>query len=93
MAIEVFNRYEHKYLLDKETYDKVIKIMDERMELDPYNQDHRSYSITNIYYDTNDDYLVRHSLDKPEYKEKLRMRAYGVPGKKAKVFLEIKITL
>ena len=90
MAIEVFNRYEYKYLLCKETYEKVIKIMDEHMELDEHNQNHRSYTIANIYFDTPDDYLIRHSLEKPQYKEKLRMRAYGIPGEKSKVFLEIK---
>lgn len=90
MAIEVFNRYEHKYLLDKETYKKVINIMDTYMELDAYNINHKPYTIANIYYDTNDDYLIRTSLSKPDYKEKLRLRAYGVPDKKSKVYLEIK---
>ncbi len=90
MAIEVFNRYEHKYLLDEETYKKVIKIMDAHMELDKYNKGHRPYTIANIYFDTKDDYLIRHSLEKPEYKEKLRLRAYGVPNESTKVFLEIK---
>ena len=90
MAIEVFNRYEHKYLLDKKTYEKMIEIMDEHMELDSHNQNHSSYTIANIYFDTKDDYLIRRSLEKPPYKEKLRMRAYGVPGEKSKVFLEIK---
>ncbi len=90
MAIEVFNRYEHKYLLDRETYEKIIKIMDEHMELDSHNKNHESYTIANIYFDTDDDYLIRHSLEKPKYKEKLRMRAYGVPCEKSQVFLEIK---
>lgn len=90
MAIEVFNRYEHKYLLDKEIYKKVINIMDTYMELDAYNINHKPYTIANIYYDTNDDYLIRTSLSKPDYKEKLRLRAYGVPDKKSKVYLEIK---
>ena len=90
MAIEVFNRYEHKYLLDKETYEKVIAVMDAHMDLDAYNVNHKPYTITNIYFDTNDDFLIRTSLSKPIYKEKLRLRAYGVPDKKSKVYLEIK---
>lgn len=90
MAIEVFNRYEHKYLLSADIYKKVIEIMDLHMELDKYNQNHKPYTIANIYYDTPDDYLIRKSLSKPEYKEKLRLRAYGVPGKNDKVFMEIK---
>lgn len=90
MAIEVFNRYEQKYIIDREIFEKVIKIMDTHMILDQYNRDHNPYTIANIYYDTADDYLVRKSLSKPEYKEKLRLRAYGVPDNNTKVFLEIK---
>lgn len=90
MAIEVFNRYEHKYLMDKKTYEKVLQIMDRRMVPDKYNNNHQAYTITNVYFDTDDDYLIRHSSEKPKYKEKLRLRAYGVPDADAEVFLEIK---
>ena len=90
MAIEVFNRFEHKYLLDKKTFERVIKIMDEHMVIDAHNPNHKPYTIANIYFDTPDDYLIRTSLSKPEYKEKLRLRSYGVPTKNEKVFLEIK---
>ncbi len=90
MVIEVFNRYEHKYMLDKDTYEKVIKVMDKHMELDRHSAGHLPYTIANIYFDTRDDYLIRHSLEKPRYKEKLRLRAYGIPHKEDKVFLEIK---
>ncbi|MGN0243914.1 MAG: polyphosphate polymerase domain-containing protein [Lachnospiraceae bacterium] len=90
MAIEVFNRYEHKYLLNCETYKRVIEVLDQHMELDSYNINHEPYTIANIYYDTNDDFLIRTSISKPEYKEKLRLRAYGIPDAEAKVYLEIK---
>lgn len=90
MAIEVFNRYENKYLLDGEAYARVIDIMDTRMELDFYNENRGAYTIDNIYYDTDDDFLIRTSLSKPKYKEKLRLRAYGVPEESTKVYLEIK---
>lgn len=90
MAIEVFNRYEHKYMLERETFEKVLKTMDEHMVMDSHNKGRRPYTIANIYFDTPDDYLIRTSLSKPEYKEKLRLRAYGVPGIDSKVYLEIK---
>ncbi len=90
MAIEVFNRYEHKYLMDKDTYKRVTEIMDKHMVLDAHNRGHKPYTIANIYYDTRDDYLIRKSLSKPVYKEKLRLRSYGVPDLSSKVFLEIK---
>lgn len=90
MATEVFNRYEHKYLIDNFTYEKVIKVMDEHMELDSHSKNHEPYTISNIYFDTDDNYLIRTSLSKPEYKEKLRLRAYGAADKNSMVFLEIK---
>jgi SPX domain protein involved in polyphosphate accumulation len=90
MAIEVFNRYENKYLLDHEAYFKFYNPLLEHMELDNYNKQHEFYSITNLYYDTVNDALIRNSLAKPKYKEKLRLRAYGIPKHDSKVYLEIK---
>ncbi len=90
MPIEVFNRHEQKYLLDSKTFNKVLTVMDEHMQLDKYNVDHRPYTISNIYFDTDDNNLIRTSLSKPKYKEKLRLRSYGVPSADSKVFLEIK---
>lgn len=90
MPIEVFNRYEHKYLLNKSAYPEVIKVLNKHMELDPYNINCEPYTITNIYYDTEDDYLIRKSLSSPVYREKLRLRSYGVPRESSMVFLEIK---
>ena len=90
MAIEIFNRHEQKYLLDADTFQKVIEVMDKHMMPDKYNVNHEPYTISNIYFDTEDDYLIRTSLSKPKYKEKLRLRSYGVPKNDSNVFLEIK---
>lgn len=90
VAIEVFNRYEHKYMLDKQTFSKVLDVMDKHMVTDSHNEGHKPYTISNIYFDTEDDFLIRTSLSKPKYKEKLRLRAYGVPNENSKVYLEIK---
>lgn len=90
MAIEVFNRYEHKYMLDRETYLRVLDKMEEHMVADAHNVGRKPYTIANLYFDTPDDYLIRESLSKPKYKEKLRLRAYGVPQENDKVYLEIK---
>lgn len=49
-----------------------------------------SYTLCNLYYDTADWQLIRTCLEKPVYKEKLRVRSYGVPGDGDRVFLEIK---
>lgn len=48
------------------------------------------YTISSIYFDTKDYQLIRTSLEKPVYKEKFRLRSYGVPGPEDSVFLELK---
>ncbi len=90
MAIEVFNRYEKKYMIDQATYEELNKRLAEFMEPDAYSRNGGFYSICNIYYDTNTDALIRKSIEKPVYKEKLRLRAYGVPGMESQSFVEIK---
>ncbi|WP_127531662.1 polyphosphate polymerase domain-containing protein [Paenibacillus kobensis] len=90
MAIEVFNRYENKYLMNSPMFHIIYSRLLEYMELDEFNKHDRFYSISNIYYDTEHDTLIRNSLAKPKYKEKLRIRAYGVPEPDAKVYLELK---
>lgn len=90
MAIEVFNRYESKYLMNTSKFSELYADLLHYMELDAYNKQHDFYSISNIYYDTPTDTLIRASLAKPKYKEKLRLRAYGVPQETDKVYLEIK---
>jgi len=90
MAIEVFNRYENKYILNEKTFYKLQNKLMEYMELDEYNKKCETYKICNIYYDTPDSNLIRTSLSKPKYKEKLRLRSYNVPNRESKVYMEIK---
>lgn len=90
MAIEVFSRYEKKYLLTEQMYHWLLEQIGDFMEPDKFNRDGKLYNIANIYYDTPNDALIRASIEKPVYKEKLRLRSYGVPGMNDKVFLEIK---
>jgi len=89
-VIEVFNRYEKKFLLDAETYQNIGNKLMEYMEYDSHNSNQEFYTISNIYFDTHDSQLIRNSLAKPKYKEKLRLRAYGIPKKDGMAFLEIK---
>lgn len=86
MAQEYFKRYEKKYLLSNLQYHSLLKRMNGYIQADTYG----SYSIYNIYFDTPDFALIRTSLEKPLYKEKLRLRSYGVPTQDSPVFLEIK---
>ena len=81
-----FKRYEKKYLLTRAQYDAVRLGMDAYMQPDAYSH----YSICNVYYDTDDFSLIRTSLEKPLYKEKLRVRSYGVASDDGNVFVELK---
>lgn len=86
MADYVFKRKEQKYLLDEAQGAAFCRAMEKYMEPDRY----ATSRIRNIYYDTPDYRLIRRSLEKPAYKEKLRLRSYGDAGEDSKVFLEMK---
>ena len=85
-AQSCFKRYEKKYMLTPTQQLALLQKMQPYMQADRYGK----YSICNIYYDTPDWRLVRASIEKPIYKEKLRVRSYGVPGADGTVFAEIK---
>lgn len=82
----VFKRYEIKYLLDRKQREMVLRAMEPYMEIDGYGHS----TIRNIYYDTDNFRLVRKSLEKPIYKEKLRVRSYRAAGPEDRVFVELK---
>lgn len=82
----VFKRYEIKYLLDEKQKERVLRAMEPYMAPDNYGRS----TIRNIYYDTDDYRLVRRSLEKPVYKEKLRVRSYRQARAEDSVFVELK---
>lgn len=82
----VFKRYEVKYLLTRDRKERILEAMQPYMELDAYGRS----TIRNIYYDTDTYRLVRKSLEKPVYKEKLRVRSYAAAGPEDRVFVELK---
>lgn len=84
--IYTFKRTEIKYMLTKDQYDEFIERVMEHLIPD----EHPVSEIHNIYYDTPDYRLIRASLEKPFYKEKLRLRTYGTPTNYSTSFLEIK---
>lgn len=86
MAQEVFKRYEKKYMLTREQYNQLMSSLITKMCPDSYGK----HTICNIYFDTPDYQLIRTSLEKPVYKEKIRLRSYGVPKEEDTVFLELK---
>ena len=88
MAVQqVFKRYEKKYILTSEQEKKFLKEIEGKMKMDKYGE----HTICNIYFDDDNFKLIRESLDKPMYKEKLRLRTYGVPENgDHQAFVEIK---
>lgn len=91
MEVKSFKRYEKKYLLDEEQYEKLISRLMEYMEEDDHCKVKSNYNIYNIYYDTFQSDVIRHSISKPYYKEKLRLRSYTIPSSNNdKVFIELK---
>lgn len=81
-----FKRYELKYMLTIEQQQLILNEMAKHMKEDP----HGHSTIQSLYFDTPDFLLIRRSIDKPIYKEKLRLRSYGVANENTKVFLELK---
>ncbi|MBR6967160.1 MAG: polyphosphate polymerase domain-containing protein [Ruminococcus sp.] len=91
MAINTFARKEIKFLLNMDQYHGLMEVISQYMNPDKYCVGGKEYGIYNIYYDTPDDYLIRESLSKPYYKEKIRLRSYYSPAAPDDtVFLEIK---
>lgn len=82
----VFKRYELKYMLTLEQKEKVLLTMAPYMKPDKYGRT----TIRNIYYDTDTYLLIRRSIEKPVYKEKLRIRSYGRAEPDSTVFVELK---
>ena len=84
--IVVMKRYELKYLLSAEKAEFLRQRLEGHMEADQFGKT----SIASLYYDTPDYRLIRASLEKPKFKEKIRLRSYGLATDSSPVFLELK---
>jgi len=82
----LFKRYEKKYLLPADKYAAL------RARLDPYIEpdEFPTGMVCSIYYDTDNCELIRHSIERPVFKEKLRLRGYNAIGPDSTVFVELK---
>lgn len=83
---EVFKRYEKKYLLTQAQFTALTPALKKYMQIDQYGK----HTICNIYFDTPTFELIRTSIEGPVYKEKLRLRSYGIPKPGDIVFIELK---
>lgn len=82
----VFERHEKKYLITEEVYQKLLKRLEEYMHPDQFGL----HTICSLYLDSDDYILANRSMGKPDYKEKLRLRSYGLPQPDTTVYLELK---
>ena len=90
LAILTFKRYERKYVLTKEQGRILMALLQDKMKPDKYCKNGGFYTIYNIYYDTQNESVIRLSTAKPYYKEKMRLRTYSLTDNNAPYFLEIK---
>ncbi len=86
MSISVFKRYELKYILSRKQYNNIIQEIQQRLIPDKYGKT----TIQSLYFDRDDNLLIRRSIEKLAYKEKLRLRSYGLVSKNDPVFFELK---
>ena len=82
----VFERYELKYMLTLEQKERLLQVMSPYMRPDQYGRT----TVRNIYFDTDRYRLIRRSIEKPAYKEKLRIRCYAQAAPDSTVFVELK---
>ena len=82
----IFKRYEIKYRITRSQMAALLAGMEPYMKAD----EHGRSTIQSLYFDTPTFQLIRRSLEKPAYKEKLRLRSYGVAGEDTQVFIELK---
>ncbi|MCL2242989.1 MAG: polyphosphate polymerase domain-containing protein [Treponema sp.] len=79
-----FKRHEKKYLITQDQAAALQNIISQRMNKDP------QYLVQNLYYDSGNWDIIRKSIEKPFYKEKLRLRLYGLYSTDSQAFIELK---
>lgn len=90
MFEEVFKRYEYKYIIDTETYKRFLDAIKDKVSADPFGDDKGFYKITNLYFDTECNLFLDETIDKKQFRQKLRLRSYNKVDLNSDVFIEIK---
>ncbi len=86
MYENIFNRIEQKYLLSTKQYSDFMKMIKQFIKEDEYF----SSVICNIYFDNDNLDMIIHSIEKPIFKQKVRLRSYNTPKSSDDVYLEVK---
>lgn len=82
----VFKRTEKKYIITLNRRKQLLELISSQICSDKFGES----TVCSLYFDTDDFRLIRNSIDKPVYKEKLRLRSYSTPKADSNVFLELK---
>ena len=85
-SINIFKRQELKFILTDEQVAAMNTLFNNHLQPDTYSD----YLVQSIYFDTENWDIIRASIEKPIYKEKMRLRCYGIPGQNSTMFLELK---
>ncbi|MBB6450398.1 hypothetical protein HNR44_002381 [Geomicrobium halophilum] len=89
-ALEIFQRYELKYLIPYEAYQEITRHLQKRMTFDPYGDSNGCYNIVSLYFDSADDKIYYETRNKLDFRQKLRLRVYGSASPESDSFLELK---
>ncbi|MBQ8381165.1 MAG: polyphosphate polymerase domain-containing protein [Clostridia bacterium] len=84
--LTVFKRRELKYIITREEKERILRGIEQYMKPDRYGRT----TVRNVYFDTDNYRLIRRSIEKPIYKEKLRIRSYCRASDDSVVFVELK---
>ena len=91
MSAQTFERHEKKFLITFEQKEIILDKLKDNLVLDERNGNKGVYNVYSLYFDDDFDDIIRISVSKPPYKEKLRMRSYKLsPTDSDKIYLEIK---
>ena len=89
MSNDIFERIEKKYRITAAQKEAVLREIGGRLLEDRFCRS----TIQSLYLDTPDHRIIRNSIEAKGhsvYKEKIRVRSYGTPGREDKVFFELK---
>jgi len=82
----IFKRQEVKFVINQEQYAQIYERIADKIPPDEFGE----YLVQSLYFDTENWDVIRASIEKPMYKEKMRLRCYGVPGGDSTIYLELK---
>lgn len=82
----IFSRNEKKYQITQHKAAQLVEAISNKMKPGKYG----TYWVQNLFFDTDNWDIIHTSMEKPHYKEKMRLRCYGTPETTDRMFLEFK---